>query len=144
QAGPGRNNADSPLTAIPDVRHDLVADVVIVLLLPDSFVVGMDAAVEPAFLVDAVDGKDFDLTRFDIFADNFDDVKAFVFEVIGSGRWEHEQREAILAVGNNLHALLQAGAEPSIYDTLHLSLLLMIAWQGRAEIIPVNQAEAMI
>src|SRR5712692_1158186 len=115
----GRDDPEAPLTTVPDVGHDFTRDVVVVLSLAKRFVFRVDLVIEPAFPVDAVYGKDFDLAGFDRILDRVDNIEALVLEKIGRRRREHQQRESKVAIGHDLHGLVQAWAVPAVDESLH-------------------------
>ena len=64
-------------------------NVLIVLLMTLGFLARRDLIVEPTLGIDRVDGKDFDLTGFDMIFDRIDEIESLIFEIICGSRRKH-------------------------------------------------------
>src|SRR5690606_29488110 len=80
---------------------------------------------EPAITINAVDGKDFDLAGVYKRFNGSNQMEAFVFQVVGRGRGEKQERKTIVTIGHNLHVFIQTGTVPAIENPIHEFFLLV-------------------
>jgi hypothetical protein len=66
----------------------------------------MHAVVEPAFRVDAVDGKNLYLSGIDVGSEGIDELESFVFEVVCGGCREEKQCESVVAIHHDFHIFI--------------------------------------
>ena len=96
-----------------DKRNDFVEDILIELLMPDRLMPGIHMIIQPAFHVDAVDGKDLYFSVVDIRLYAIDQLKSFILEKIGRSCRHKQQGEAIVAVHCNRHVFAKGRTVPS-------------------------------
>src|SRR5688572_24694758 len=104
---------------IPNIRHNFVCDVFIILNLPNRAVSWVHPCCHPSFAIDAVDGINLELAGFDELSDDFDYIKALVLQIVSGGGGEQEQGKPLFSIGDDLHVLIEAGAVPAVYEALH-------------------------
>ncbi len=118
----GRDDGGVIARHISDERHDLINDILVVLLMPHGAVRRRNVLIQPALAVDAVDGERFDLSRVNERLDGIDEIESLVLEVVGGRRGEHQQRQTVMAIDGNFHLLVQVGAVPGMNLALHTFL----------------------
>src|SRR5688500_12639465 len=109
-----------------NVRDNLTGDVLIKLLMADSFVPRMHFAVQPAFRIDAVDGENFDFSRTYIRLDDIQQKKSLVFEVVGSRCRYQEQCKTEVPIDANFHVFIERWAVPGVELPLHKLVFLSL------------------
>ena len=102
-----------------DKRNDFAVNVLVELLVSDAFVAGVHIFVEPAFGIDAVDGKHFYLSGIYMRGNGINHQEALVFEVVGGGGGQQQQGESIMAIDGNFHLLVEGWAVPMMYFSMH-------------------------
>ena len=103
----------------PNEWHDLLKNIVIPLLMPDRFMPRVHVVVHPTFPIDAVYGKDFDLSALDLRRNGIDQLKTLVFEIVGRCGGHQQQGKAIMAINRDRHLFLQGRTEPAGKPSFH-------------------------
>lgn len=80
--------------------------------MPQGLLWSFELVVEPRLTVDAVHRKYFDQALFKGLRNAFDEVKAFVFEVVGRCARKHQDWSAIVTIAADFHLLVEAWAVP--------------------------------
>ena len=105
---------------VSDEGNHLAEDVFIELIVADGLVGGFHLPVHPAFVVDAIDRKYFHSPAIDQGPQCFDQLKTFVFQVVGRCGRDHQQGKSVMSVGCNGHVLLERRTEPTVDFALHV------------------------
>ena len=103
-----------------DIGNYLTSDITIELLVSDGFMPGMHLAVKPAFGIDTVDRKDFDLAGIDMRLDHIQKKKSFIFEVVCGSSGYKQQGLSKMAIHCDFHVLIQGRTIPCVQYSFHL------------------------
>lgn len=105
---------------VPDERDHFMKDVFIELVVSDGLMCRFHLGVHPTFIVDAVNGEQFHAASIDHGSQCFDQLKAFIFEVVGRCGRYHQQGETVMTIGCHGHVFLKRGTEPTGDFALHV------------------------
>src|SRR5690606_29252535 len=112
--------------AVPvNVWHHFINNVLVELLMTDSFILRVHLVIQPALAIDAVNGIHPDLPAVDKGAELFYQVKSFILQEISRRCRQHQKRETIIAVRDCFHFLIEVWAMPLGYFSSHLILYMI-------------------
>jgi hypothetical protein len=87
--------------------------------MTNSFMMRVHPAVEPAFRINAIDGKNLDFSRFDKRRYRVYHIKPFIFQIVRRRAGKHQKREAIMSVHGDFHIFVEAGTPPRMNLSIH-------------------------
>lgn len=115
----GSDDRNQPFAVVMNERNHLLHHVLVECLVPHPFVVGIHVAIQPAFAVHSIDGKDLAFAALDQRGEHVDHLEALQFQKIRRGGGKNEHRESVMAVHRDRHLLLQAVAPPIVNFSAH-------------------------
>src|SRR3954471_16053717 len=99
--------------------NDLVEKIVLVGDRAPNAVMRMDAAVVPAFAVNAIDAKELEMPRFNLPPNGMDHPGVLIFVELALGCWKYQHRYSGVPVGEKLHVPLEPMGEPVVVIPSH-------------------------
>src|SRR5688572_28841789 len=100
-------------------RDNFFDDIMVIILMAPRSVGGMCPSVRPGFSVQAIDGKNLDLTCLDKCGKHTDHSKIFELMETASLRGKDQYRLAVIAIHFHFHVMPDAGTKPLVVFDLH-------------------------
>jgi hypothetical protein len=101
-----------PAAVGADEGNYFLKHILVKLLVSDGFVSRVHLIVHPAFVVDAIDRKDLYPAGFDEWGNGIQQLKTFIFQVVGSSGGDEQKGKSIMPVNGHRHFLVQGRAMP--------------------------------